>query len=100
VSANRLGHCLANFRYEARVLEDANRRIIIGMDLFKLVMSVELDLPAQTLELLDEASFNEVNRPFIDSRLGLAADFISEIVHGCTMKLPHLSATEGKSHDD
>ena len=50
--ADGLCNGLANAGYEAGVLELADGRVVLSCDLFKLVVALELDLPAKFGELL------------------------------------------------
>ena len=69
VRANDLSDGLADARYAPRVLEHANGRVVLELadNPLKLVVSVELDVPPESLELLGQTSANKMNRALIDS---------------------------------
>lgn len=62
---------LANGGDQPWVLQYADRRVGSRMNFLELMMPVEIDLPANFLELFDKASFNEMNRSLIDAQLRL-----------------------------
>ena len=73
--ANDLRHRLTDSRHRPRVLELANRGVTRDRrgDVFELVVSVEVDLPAELLELLGKAGFHQMNGALIYTRSWLAA---------------------------
>lgn len=69
--AHNVGDGLADTRHQAGVLELANWGIILGVELFELVVPVELDLPSELSELLGEAGLYEVDGTFVHAGFGL-----------------------------
>lgn len=57
--------------YEAGILELANGRVVLLVDLLELVVAVKVDLPAELCELLRETSFDEADGAVIDALLRL-----------------------------
>lgn len=53
------------------ILERGNWRVGSCLNLFELVMAVEIDLPADFLKLFDQTGFDEMNRALIDAQLWL-----------------------------
>jgi hypothetical protein len=72
VRADGVRDGLADLAHEARVLEDPDRRVVRGGDLLELVVAVELDGPAEALELLDEPGLDEPDRAGVDAGARLA----------------------------
>jgi hypothetical protein len=65
--ADGLRHGPADAADEARVLENTDGRVARLCDLLELVVAVELDGPAEALELLDEPCLDEVDRARVDA---------------------------------
>lgn len=63
---------LRNSGHQTGVFEFANGWIGLRRDILKLVMAVKLDLPAELLELINEACVDEMNGSSVDTgaRLG------------------------------
>lgn len=59
--------------YQPRVLQDADRRVLLCVDVLELVVPVEAGLPAECLELLDEASVDEMDGALVDPCFRLTA---------------------------
>jgi len=70
--AYHLRYRLGDSRDQPWVFQDADRWIAGSVDFLKLVMSIEFNLPSETFQLTDKASFDEVNRTLVDARLGLS----------------------------
>jgi hypothetical protein len=69
--ADGLRNGLADAADEARVLEDADGRVARLCDLLELVVAVELDGPAEALQLLNKPSLDEVDRARVNARAWL-----------------------------
>lgn len=63
---------LADPGYESRIFHLTNWRVVLCRDLFELVVSIELNLPSQLLELLSEAGLNQVDGTVVNPELSLA----------------------------
>jgi hypothetical protein len=74
--AHGLRDGLAHAAHEPRVLEDADGRVVLLVNGLELVVAVELDVPAEALELLDEAGLHEMDRAGIDAGTGLHIAYI------------------------
>ena len=68
---NDLCHRLGHPRYEAWILQNANRRVTCSGQLLELVVAVEFDNPAKLADLVDKARLDEANGALIDSQFGL-----------------------------
>ena len=73
VVAHDLRDGLAYARDEARVLELANGRVVLGPNVLELMVAVKLDLPSELCELLRKSSLDEVDGAFVYAELGLRA---------------------------
>jgi len=62
---NDLGYGLRHFRYESWVLKLPYWRVVRCGDLFELMVSVELDIPSQLLQLCQETSLDDMDGPLI-----------------------------------
>lgn len=62
---------LADTGNQPRVLQYTDWRVGSSLNFLELIMTVEIDLPANLLKLLDKTSFNEVNWTFIDAQFWL-----------------------------
>ena len=71
VVAHDLRDGFAYARDEARVLELANGRVVLGPNVLELMVAVELDLPSELCELLRKSSLDEVDGSFVYAELGL-----------------------------
>ena len=73
MTSYHLCYCLCHSGNKARVLQDADGRVAGqgGADIFKLVVSVELDIPPKVFQLLNDACVDNVDGPLIDTSLGL-----------------------------
>lgn len=71
MSANNACYRLRNARNETRVFEDADRRVGRSGDLLELVVTIEVDIPAEFLELVNKPCVYEVDGTLIDTWLGL-----------------------------
>jgi len=71
VVRNDTGYRLGDLGHKSRVLHLADRWVVSLRDLFELVMPIKLNFPSQVLELLFEASFNQVNWTVVNSEFGL-----------------------------
>lgn len=69
--ANRRGNRFAHAAHEARVLQLADGRVVRGGDLLELVVPVEVNLPAELFELVDESGLNEVDGARVYAGFGL-----------------------------
>jgi hypothetical protein len=69
--SNNLSDRLCDARHQARVLHFSDGLIFLSGDLFKLIMSVEMDRPVKGGELLNEASRDKVDWPVINTSFGL-----------------------------
>lgn len=69
--ADGLCNCLADVGDETGVLQFADGRVVLGVDLFKLVVTIETDLPTKLCKLLGQAGFDQVDWSFIDTDLRL-----------------------------
>ena len=56
---------------EAGILELANGRVVLLVDLLELVVAVKVDFPAEFCELLWETGFDEADGTVIDALLRL-----------------------------
>ena len=63
---------LADARDEPGVLELPDRRVVLGRNLFELVVAVKLDLPAELSQLLWQTCLDEVDGTFVYTQLGLS----------------------------
>lgn len=52
---------------QPRVLQYTDWRVGGSLDFLELMMTIEIDLPADFLKPLDETSFDEMNWSFIDA---------------------------------
>ena len=52
---------------QPRILQYTDRRVGSGLDFLELMVTIEIDLPANLLELLYESSFNQVDWTFINA---------------------------------
>lgn len=69
--ADGLCNCLADVGDETGVLQFADGRVVLCVDLFKLVVTIETDLPTKLCKLLGQAGFDQVDWTFIDTDLRL-----------------------------
>ena len=69
--ADDLCDCLADGGDEARVLELADGRVVLGIDLFELVVTIENDLPTKLCELFGQTGFYQVDWTSVDTDLRL-----------------------------
>ena len=67
MGTNHIRNSSAHLRHEPGVLQDPNRRVLLRVDLLELVVPVEVDLPAEGLELVDEPCVNEVDGALVDA---------------------------------
>ena len=74
MAPDSFGHGLGDPAYEARVLEDADRRVVLLVNRIELVVPVKEDVPAQLPELLGQAGVHEVNRTLVNAWLWLCGD--------------------------
>ena len=71
VARHDASYSLAYPGYESGVLHLANWWVVILRDLFKLVVSVELNFISQIFELFFEAGLNQVDGPMVYSEFTL-----------------------------
>lgn len=69
--AHDLRYRLTDAAHKTRVLEYPNRRVVGGSDLLKLVVPVELHIPAKPFELVRQTSFNEMDGASVNASFGL-----------------------------
>lgn len=81
MAADGLRDSLAHARHGARVLELANGRVVRDGDVLELVVSVELDLPAEALELLGQAGLDEMNGALVDAGFRLRGPSAKDAVY-------------------
>jgi hypothetical protein len=67
MATNHLSHGFRHFGHETGILQDTNRWVILGFEFFKLVVTIELYFPAQSGNLINEASFDQVDGALIDA---------------------------------
>ena len=56
-----LSNGLTNPGHEPRILELPDRRVILGIDRFELVVAIEIDVPAKLFQLIYYSCVHEVN---------------------------------------
>lgn len=71
VLAHNVGDGLADTRHQAGVLELANWGIVLGVELFELVVPIKLNLPSELSKLLGQAGLYEVDGTFVHAGFGL-----------------------------
>ena len=74
MAPDSFGHGLGDPAYEAGVLEDADRRVVLLVNRIELVVPVKEDVPAQLPELLGQPGVHEVNWALVDAWLWLCGD--------------------------
>ena len=73
---NNVRDLFADLRDEPGLLEDPDGRIARRAELLKLVVPVKRDVPAELLELVDDARLDEADRAGVDARTGLVSKLI------------------------
>jgi hypothetical protein len=71
VFAHSLRDGLAYAAHQPRVLQDTDGRVVGRCNRLELVVAVELNLPSEPLELIDESGLDEVNWTSVYTRLRL-----------------------------
>ena len=71
MGTNDIRNSPAHLRHQAGVLQDPNRRVLLRVDLFELVVPVKVDLPTEGLELVNEPCVDEVDGTLVHARFGL-----------------------------
>lgn len=67
MSSDYLSDRFCDFRHKSWVFQDANRRVVNSIDLFELMVSIELDFPSELSKLINNACFYQVNWAFVDT---------------------------------
>lgn len=73
VPSHNIGNCFCDARYQARVLQDTDRRVAgdRGANTLKLVVSVKLYRPSEAFKLFNNPRFDNLNWSSVDPCLGL-----------------------------
>lgn len=61
-------NCFCDTGNQARIFQNANRRVIGSIYVFKLVVPIKLNSPTKISDLFDEAGLNEVNCTLVNPR--------------------------------
>lgn len=67
VVANGFSECLTSFRHQLRVFQNSNRRVAFDRYAVEFMVPLEQHIPAKVLYLVNEAGFDELNGPLVDT---------------------------------